>query len=55
MKTWQKIGVVFVGGGIVWTLSYLTGLKPELAMIFSSANAAVVGIVAFLTGFTKKE
>jgi len=54
MKTWQKILIVFAGGGLVWVLSYLTGIKPELAMVFSSANAAIVGLVAFFTGFTPK-
>jgi hypothetical protein len=54
MKLWQKILIVFVGGGIVWTLSYLTSVKPELAMILSSANATIVGLVAFFTGFTPK-
>ena len=54
MKTWHKILIVFVGGGVVWTLSYATGLKPELAMVLSSANATIVGLVAFFTGFTPK-
>ena len=54
MKTYVKIIIVFAGGGIVWTLSYLTGVKPELAMVFSSANAAIVGLVAFFTGFVQK-
>ena len=52
MKTWQKIAVVFVGGGLVWSLSYVTSIKPDLAMILSSANATIVGLVAFLTGWT---
>lgn len=51
MKTWQKILIVFVGGGVVWALSYVSSLQPGLAMILSSANATVVGLVAFLTGF----
>ena len=54
MKTWKKILIVFLGGGIVWSLSFLTGLKPELSMVLSSANATIVGLVAFLTGFTQK-
>ncbi len=54
MKLWKKIVIVFVGGGIVWSLSYLSSIKPELAMILSSANATVVGLVAFFTGFTPK-
>lgn len=52
MKLWKKIIIVFIGGGIVWALSYISSIKPELAMILSSANATVVGLVAFLTGFT---
>ena len=52
MKTWKKILIVFVGGGIVWALSYISSIKPEMAMILSSANATVVGLVAFFTGFT---
>jgi len=51
MKTWQRILIVFVGGGIVWSLSYVTSIKPELAMILSSANATIVGLVGFLTGW----
>ena len=54
MKTWKKILIVFIGGGIVWTLSFLNGIHPELSMVFSSANATIVGLVAFLTGFTQK-
>ena len=55
MKIWQRVIIVFAGGGIVWTLSYLTSIKPELAMVMSSANAAIVGLVAFLTGFTQQK
>lgn len=52
MKTWKKILIVFIGGGLVWSLSFVSSIKPELAMILSSANAAIVGIVGYLTGFT---
>lgn len=51
MKLWQKLLVVFVGGGIVWSLSYLSSIKPDLAMVLSSANATIVGLVAYFTGF----
>lgn len=51
MKLWQKVIIVFVGGGIVWSLSYLSSIKPDMAMILSSANATVVGLVAYFTGF----
>lgn len=54
MKLWQKALVVFVGGGIVWTLSYITSIKPDLAMVLSSANATIVGLVAFITGWQPK-
>lgn len=55
MKTWQKLLVVFVGGGLVWSLSYITSIKPELAMILSSGNATIVGLVGFLTGWVPQE
>ena len=51
MKWYIKLAIVFVGGGLVWSLSYLTSVKPDLAMILSSANATIVGLVAYLTGF----
>jgi hypothetical protein len=51
MKLWQKVSIVFVGGGTVWALSYLSSIKPDLAMVLSSANASVVGLVAYFTGF----
>jgi hypothetical protein len=53
-KLWVKILVVFCGGGIVWALSFLSSIKPELAMILSSANSAIVGITAFVTGWQPK-
>ena len=54
MKLWQKILIVFIGGGTVWALSYLSSVQPSLAMVLSSANATIVGLVAYLTGFTPK-
>jgi len=54
MKLWQKVIIVFVGGGTVWALSYLSSIQPSLAMILSSANATIVGLVAYFTGFTAK-
>ncbi len=54
MKLWKKLIIIFVGGGIVWSLSYLSSIKPDLAMVLSSANATVVGLVAYLTGFPPK-
>ncbi len=54
MKLWKKILIVFIGGGLVWALSFVSSVKPELAMILSSANATIVGLVAFLTGWQPK-
>ena len=54
MKTWQKVAIVFVGGGAVWALSYLTSLHPSIAMITASANAAIVGAVGWITGWQPK-
>jgi len=51
MKLWHKIVIVFIGGGIVWSLSYLSSVKPDLVMVLSSANAAIVGLVSYLTGY----
>jgi len=51
MKLWTKILIVFIGGGTVWALSFLSSIKPDLAMVLSSANAAVVGLVSYFTGF----
>ena len=55
MKTWQKLLIVVACGGAVWGLSYLTSLKPELAMILSSANATIVGLCSFFTGFVPQK
>lgn len=51
MKLWQKIFIVFIGGGCVWALSYVASIKPDMAMILSSANATIVGLVSYFTGF----
>lgn len=51
MKTWQKVAIVFVGGGVVWSLSFVASIKPEMAMMLSSVNAAVVAAVSMATGF----
>ena len=55
MKLWVKILIVFVGGGSVWALSFLSSIYPDLAMVFSSANAAIVGVVSFFTGFKQEK
>jgi len=55
VKTWLKILIVFVSGGIVWASSYIIGQHPDLAQILGSVNAAVVGACSYFTGFTKTE
>lgn len=54
MKTWQKLLIVCASGAVVWGLSYLSSVKPEMAMMFASINAAVVGVSAFFTGYSGK-
>lgn len=51
--TW-KVVIVFIGGGMVWALSYLTSLHPSIAMVAASINAAVVGVVSLVTGWQPK-
>lgn len=51
MKTWVKIIIVFIGGGTVWALSYVSSIKPDAAMMLASVNAAIVGVVSYCTGF----
>ena len=55
MKNYQKVLIIFVGGGAVWVLSYISSIKPELAMIISSANATIVGLVGYITGWKPTE
>lgn len=54
MKTWMKIGIVFLSGGMVWTFSFLIGQNPELAQVLGALNVAVIGGCSYLTGFTKE-
>jgi len=55
MKTWQKGLIVVASGGTVWGLSYLTSLQPEMAMMLSSVNAAIVAVCGFFTGYPTSE
>ena len=54
MKTWQKILIVAIGGGIVWALSYCASLWNSYSLVFSSFSAGVTALVGILTGFTGK-
>ena len=51
MKTWQKLLIVCGSGAIVWGLSYLSSIKPEMAMMLASVNVAVVAVCSFFTGY----
>ena len=55
MKTWQKMLIVVACGGAVWGLSYLSSLQPDMAMMLSSVNAAIVGACSFFTGYPAKQ
>lgn len=55
MKTWQKLLIVCGCGASVWGLSFLSSVKPEMAMMFASINAALVGVCSFFTGYPGKE
>lgn len=55
MKVWQKLIIVCVSGGVVWGLSYLSSVKPEMAMMLASINVAVVAVCAFFTGYPAKD
>jgi hypothetical protein len=52
MKTWQKLLIVVVSGGAVWGLSFVSSIKPEMAMILASANATIVGLCSYFTDFS---
>lgn len=55
MKTWQKVLIVAGSGAVVWGLSYLSSVKPEMAMMFASINTAVVAVCSFFTGYPASE
>ena len=54
MKIWQKLLIVCGSGAVVWGLSYLSSIKPEMAMMFASINTAVVACCSFATGYPAK-
>lgn len=54
MKIWQKMIIVVVCGGAVWGFSYLASIKPDMAMVLSSINAAIVGACSYFTGYPAK-
>ena len=55
MKTWQKLIIVVVCGGAIWGLSFLSSIKPEMAMMLASVNAAIMAVCSFFTGFPAKD
>lgn len=52
MKTWQKILIVVLSGGIVWGLSYAGTVWSNFSMVFSSFAAGITALCGILTGFT---
>lgn len=52
MKTWLKIVIVCLGGGLVWGLSFCSGVWPTFSMVFASFATGVTALVGVLTGFT---
>jgi len=55
MKTWQKLLIVCASGAAVWGLSFLSSVKPEMAMMLASINTAIVAVCSFFTGYPAKE
>lgn len=55
MKVWQKLLIVCGSGAVVWGLSYLSSIKPDMAMMLASVNVAVVAVCSFFTGYPAKE
>lgn len=51
MKTWQKVVIVCISGATVWGLSFLSSIKPDMAMMLASINVAVVAVSSFFTGY----
>jgi hypothetical protein len=51
MKIWQKLIIVMVSGATVWGLSYISSVKPDMAMMLASVNAAVVAVCSYFTSF----
>lgn len=55
MKLWLKVLIVCLSGAAVWGLSFLSSIKPEMALMLASVNAAVVAVCSFFTGYPAKE
>lgn len=55
MKLWIKILIVCASGAAVWGLSYLSSIKPEMAMMLASINTSVVAVCSFVTGYPSKK
>ena len=55
MKLWKKVVIVCVSGAVVWGLSFLSSVKPEMAMMFASVNTAVVAVCSYFTGYPPQE
>jgi len=55
MKTWQKLIIVCVSGAAVWGLSYISSIKPDMAMMLASVNAAIVAVCSYFTSFPGQE
>lgn len=51
MKTWQKLVVIFVGGGISWTSAFLISVWPDYAVVLASLSTAATATVGIMTGF----
>ncbi len=54
MKLWLKLLIVCISGAIVWGLSFLSSVHPEMAMMLASINVAVVAVCSFFTGYPAK-
>jgi len=54
MKTWQKLLIVVVSGGVVWGLSFLGTFESmhNYAMALSLFSGAISALCAAVTGFT---
>jgi len=55
MKLWVKILIVCLSGAAVWGFSYLSSIKPDMAMMLASINTAIVAICSYFTGYPTKE
>jgi len=53
MKTWHKVVIVVLCGGLVWGLSYASSLFPAYAMVTSTFSAGFTALCGMLTGYPK--